>query len=139
MMEEEVVVVRVVSLVAGLAAALVLAGCGGGARQAAQPPVAQPQPVAPAVAGQKAKVRMSEFAFAMEPAEVQAGTVTFEVENAGAVEHSFVIEQAGVRSEQIRPGQEVALRAELAPGTYTVICDVAGHKEAGMQTQLVVK
>jgi uncharacterized cupredoxin-like copper-binding protein len=44
-----------------------------------------------------------------------------------------------VKSEQIRAGQTVMVQADLKPGTYNVTCDVAGHKEAGMVMQLVVK
>jgi uncharacterized cupredoxin-like copper-binding protein len=82
---------------------------------------------------------MSEFKFTMSPAEVKAGTVRFELVNVGTVEHSFIIDGTSVKSEQIRAGQTVTVQADLAPGTYTAICDVAGHKEAGMATELVVK
>jgi len=130
--------VMVVGLVIG---ALFLAACGGG--QPAQQPPAQPpaaqQPPAPAGDGQAVKVEMSEFKFTMAPAEVKAGTVTFELVNVGTVEHSFIVEGTSVKSEQIRAGQTVTVQADLAPGTYTAVCDVAGHKEAGMTMQFVVK
>lgn len=118
----------------------IAASCGGGrqAQQPAQPPAAQP-PVAPSAAGQTVKVKMSEFKFEVQPTEVQAGTVTFQIENVGTVEHDFLIEKLDKRTEQLRPGQSATLTVQLTPGTYTVICEVAGHKEAGMQTQLVVK
>lgn len=130
---------RYVSVVLALVAVLAVAGCGG--RQAAeqlptQP--AQPGAVAPP-AGQTVQVKMTEFKFEMSPAELKTGKVTFEVENAGSVEHSFVIEEIGVKSEHIQPGQKVTITADVKPGTYPIICDVAGHKEAGMQTQLIVK
>ena len=129
----------IVALVIG---ALFLAACGGQkpAQQPAQPPVAQqPATPAPSTEGQMVKVDMSEFKFAMAPVEVKAGKVTFELVNAGTVEHSFIIEGTDVKSEQIRAGQTVSVQADLKPGTYTVVCDVAGHKEAGMTMQLVVK
>ena len=129
----------IVALVIG---ALFLAACGGQkpAQQPAQPPVSEPPATpAPSAEGQKVKVDMSEFKFAMEPVEVKAGKVTFELVNAGTVEHSFIIEGTDVKSEQIRAGQTVSVQADLKPGTYTVVCDVAGHKEAGMTMQLVVK
>lgn len=127
----------IVTLIIG---ALFLAACGGKrpAQQPAQPPVAQP-PAAPAADGQKVRVEMSEFKFAMGAAEVPAGKVTFELVNSGTVEHSFIIEGTDLKSEQIRPGQTVTVQTDLKPGTYTVVCDVAGHKEAGMTTQLAVK
>lgn len=58
---------------------------------------------------------MSEFKFEMSPAEVKAGKVRFELKNAGAVEHSFIIEGVGKGTEQIRPGQETTLEVEFAP------------------------
>lgn len=134
---------RYVVIVLALAVALIVAGCGGkqAAQQPAQQPKPQAQPAAPAPSGegQKVEVKMSEFKFEISPAEVKAGKVAFDVENAGTVEHSFIIEQLGKGSEQIRPGQEAKFELDLKPGTYNVYCDVAGHKEAGMQAQVVVK
>lgn len=137
----EVVVLKHVMVIALAIGALVLAACGGQpAQQPAQPPAGeQPAAPAPSAEGQKVKVDMSEFKFAMAPAEVNSGKVTFELVNAGTVEHSFIIEGSAVKSEQIRAGQTVTMQADLKPGTYTVVCDVAGHKEAGMTMQLVVK
>ena len=68
-----------------------------------------------------------------------AGAVTFEIENAGTVEHDFIIQGVDKGTEQLRPGQKATLTVDLKPGTYTVVCNVAGHKEAGMTMQLVVK
>ena len=130
--------VTVVGLVIG---ALFLAACRGG--QPAQQPPAQPpaaqQPAAPAGDGQAVKVEMSEFKFTMAPGEVKTETVSFELVNAGSVEHNFIIEGTSVKSEHIGAGQTVMVQADLAPGTYKVVCDVAGHTEAGMATELVVK
>jgi nitrite reductase (NO-forming) len=131
----------IITLIIG---ALLLAACGGKqpAQRPAQPPAAQPpaqQPAAPIAAGQRVRVEMTEFKYTMGATEVPAGTVSFELVNAGAVEHSFIIEGTDTTSEQIRPGQTVTVQTELKPGTYTVICDVVGHKEAGMTAQLTVK
>lgn len=121
-----------------LAVALLVAGCGG--RPAAQQPAQQqPAPQAAAPSGEEVKVKLSEFQFAPATVEVKAGKVGFELENAGTVEHSFVITDLNKGTEQIRPGEERKFEADLKPGTYTVICDVAGHKEAGMVMKLVVK
>lgn len=131
---------RYVVVILALATVLVVGGCGGGGTQ----PVQTPQPPtpaaqAPAAGAQTVAVTMSEFAFRMAPAEVPSGKVVFAIENVGAVEHSFIIEELGIRTEQIRPGQKVTASAEVKAGTYTVLCDVPGHKEAGMQAQLTVR
>jgi Rrf2 family protein len=111
-----------------------LAGAGTGGR----PRPAQ-APAAPTAAGQTVTVKMSEFTYAIQPTEVAAGRVTFQIENVGTVEHDFLIEGTDTGTQMLRPGQSATLTVDLAPGTYTVFCNVAGHKEAGMHTQLVVK
>ncbi|MDR7466312.1 MAG: cupredoxin domain-containing protein [Armatimonadota bacterium] len=119
--------------------ALLAAACGG--KQPAQqptPPAAQP-PAAPTAAGQTVTVKMSEFKYEMQPTEVSAGPVTFRIENVGTVEHDFLIEGLDKGTEALRPGQSTTLTVDLKPGTYTIFCKVAGHKEAGMHIQLVVK
>lgn len=137
--DTEVVVVKYAMIVTLIIGALFLAACGQKpAQQPAQPPAAQ-QPAAPAAEGQKVRVEMTEFKYTMGTTEVSAGKVTFDLVNSGTVEHSFIIEGTDVKSEQIRPGQTVTVQTDLKPGTYTVVCDVAGHKEAGMTTRLVVK
>ncbi len=132
--------VKYAVIVTLVTSALFLSACGGKqpAQSPAQSPAAQ-QPAPPAAEGQKVRVEMSEFKYAMGTTEVPAGKVMFDLVNAGSVEHSFIVEGTDVKSEQIRPGQTVTLQTELKPGTYTIVCDVAGHKEAGMTTQLVVK
>lgn len=132
------------SILALIVAALSLAACGGGQKPAQQPPAQPPvaeQPAAPVPSGQGqvVKVEMSEFKFTVSPTEIPAGPMTFELVNVGTVEHSFIIEGTDVKSEQIRPGQSVTVQATLQPGTYTAVCDVPGHKEAGMTMQLTVR
>ncbi|HXF81263.1 MAG TPA: cupredoxin domain-containing protein [bacterium] len=119
------------------AAALVVAGCAGRTSQPA--PSAPPAAQAPAAGGTVVTVKMSEFKFELSPAEVPAGKVTFQVENVGTVEHSFIIEALGVKTEQIRPGQTATVTADITPGTYRAHCDVAGHTEAGMTIEFTAR
>ncbi|MDX1448641.1 MAG: multicopper oxidase domain-containing protein, partial [Acidimicrobiia bacterium] len=70
---------------------------------------------------------------------VPPGPVTFEIHNAGTVVHNFEIDGIGV-SPDISSGDIVTWDVgELTPGTYEVICAVAGHKEAGMRATLTVE
>ena len=117
-----------------------LAGACGGKQPAQQPtaPTAQP-PAAPTAAGQTVTVKMSEFNYEIQPTEVSAGPVTFQIENVGTVEHDFLIEGLDKGTQALRPGQSTTLTVDLKPGTYTIFCNVAGHKEAGMHIQLVAK
>jgi len=126
-------------LVLVIAAALLLAACGG---RSAQQPAAPSSPAAqpPQPAGvQEVAIKMSEFKFEPTTMEVRAGTVKFEMENAGTVEHNFIIVGTTSRLEAIQPGKAGELEATLQAGTYQIECDVPGHKEAGMTMTLVVK
>lgn len=82
---------------------------------------------------------MSEFKFAPASVQVKPGAVRFVVKNAGVIGHTFVIEGLKKGMPEIAPGREVALEVEVKARTYEVICDIPGHKEAGMVMTLVVK
>lgn len=66
------------------------------------------------------------------------GRVTIDVSNDGAIPHNLsVVGEA--KTSDLNGGESELLTLEnLAPGTYTVICDIPGHVEAGMETILVV-
>jgi nitrite reductase (NO-forming) len=70
--------------------------------------------------------------------EVAAGG-SVEVVNAGAIPHDLVLEDHGVGTPMLDTGETYTFdTAELEPGTYTVICTVPGHREAGMEGTLTV-
>ena len=79
--------------------------------------------------------------WAIEPQEitVQAGQVTFTLQNAGNLEHDFKIEEMEGKSELILPQGSGTWEVSLSPGSYSVICSVPGHKEAGMVGTLIVE
>jgi uncharacterized cupredoxin-like copper-binding protein len=116
---------------------------------------AAPAPAAaPAHAG---AVTLSEFNVAPKPAVVAGGPVTFNVSNAGKVEHEFVVlktskpasdllkggraDEAGNVGEigSVKPGQTKALNLKLAAGHYALICNLPGHYAAGQYADLTVK
>jgi plastocyanin len=69
------------------------------------------------------------------------GKVTIEFTNPAALEHDVGIELDGKEiavSETIAEGK-TSVSAELAPGTYTFLCTVPGHAEAGMEGVLTVR
>ena len=69
------------------------------------------------------------------------GRVTIEFSNPAPIEHDVAIEQDGkviATSKRITEG-ETSVSAELEPGTYSFLCTVPGHAEAGMEGTLVVK
>lgn len=73
---------------------------------------------------------------------VSAGDVTFVVNNPAPVIHQFAVEGNGVnfQSPEFGPGTKNTYTVKgLKPGTYSLVCNVAGHKEAGMVAKLIVK
>lgn len=85
-------------------------------------------------------VEITESEWAIEPQrdEVKAGEVTFVVTNTGNLEHNFVVEGLDDTIELILPQDTQSLAVTLSPGTYTLMCDLSGHREAGMETQFTV-
>lgn len=121
-----------------LAVALLAGACGPGG--GGQPTGGQPGGGAPPGGqGGGTRVAVTEKEWAIQMGEVPSGTVTFAVKNDGAVEHNFVIKETGTRLDGLQPGQTKELTATLQPGTYTIVCDIAGHEEAGMHTTITVK
>jgi plastocyanin len=69
------------------------------------------------------------------------GKVTIDFTNPAALEHDVAIEKEGKEiavSETIAEGK-TSVSADLAPGTYTFLCTVPGHAEAGMEGVLTVR
>jgi hypothetical protein len=122
-----------------VAVALLAAACGPGG--GGQPTGGQPGGGAPpgGGAGGGTRVAVTEKEWAIEVGSVPSGTVTFAVRNDGAVEHNFIIKETNTRLDGLQPGQTKELTATLQPGTYTLVCDIAGHEEAGMHTTITVK
>ena len=69
---------------------------------------------------------------------VPAGHVVIEVENGGAVPHNLKLVD-GPKTKDLNNGERDSLDlGELAPGTYEIFCDIAGHRDAGMEATLTV-
>src|SRR3990172_4968611 len=112
--------------IAAVALVLIAASCGGGG------------------AGEQAvTVIASEYKFDPANITVQANKpARLTVRNAGSVEHSWTIEgkEKEVNTGYIQPGQSKTISFTIdQPGTYTVYCDVPGHRELGMVGQLTVR
>jgi uncharacterized cupredoxin-like copper-binding protein len=74
--------------------------------------------------------------------EGTAGDVTFVVQNGSGLAHNFGIEGNGVKavSKTIGAKKTVNLTLKgLAPGEYTIVCTLPGHREAGMVARLTLK
>jgi plastocyanin len=83
----------------------------------------------------------TDLAFDTTKLNSAPGKVTIDFDNPSALEHNVAIEQDGkeiATSETLAEGK-TSVSANLAPGTYTYLCTVPGHAEAGMEGTLVVK
>jgi uncharacterized cupredoxin-like copper-binding protein len=101
------------------------------------------RPAAPA-AGQKVSVKEAEFSIALEGSkELKPGSYTFEVANAGKIQHDLAIEGSALPKEPktplIDPGKSATLNADLKPGTYKFYCTVPGHEQSGMKVDVTVR
>jgi uncharacterized cupredoxin-like copper-binding protein len=110
-----------------LAGALILAACGGGSATTAAPQARLVSVVA------------ADFSFTPASYNATAGEqLTFNVKNEGTLEHNFVIlDPSGgelARLDGIGVGLTKALNfSPTAAGAYTIVCDIAGHREAGLE------
>ncbi len=110
---------------------LVLVACGGGASGGGSG------------GGTPLNVTENATEFKFDPATINATpgqTINLTVKNNGTVQHTWVLPQANVKLT-VDPGKSVTstFTAPTAAGTYQYECDIAGHKEAGMVGQLIVK
>jgi uncharacterized cupredoxin-like copper-binding protein len=90
-------------------------------------------------AGDGVTVSMTEFAFAPDPIEVTGEDAQLHIVNDGQVVHDLVIPTLGKGTPDVQAGAEFDLDlTDQPPGTYRVICDIPGHVEAGMETELTI-
>ena len=83
-------------------------------------------------------VSLTEFTIGGD-LDVPAGNVILRVTNDGSMAHNLVIEDLGVRTPDLDPGRSFELDlGQLTNSSYEVICDIVGHREAGMVTTLTV-
>jgi uncharacterized cupredoxin-like copper-binding protein len=75
--------------------------------------------------------------------EATAGEVAVDYVSKGQLTHDLLIYDKGntVVGDTLRvnPGKTVTGTYDLPAGTYTLICDIPGHKDAGMVATLTVK
>jgi len=87
-------------------------------------------------AAQTVDVSLKEYS--INEVSVAAGAI-LQQKNDGAVPHNFVIDGTDVKTADISAGgTEMLMLDGVEPGTYTVYCNIAGHRSAGMEAQLTV-
>jgi plastocyanin len=79
-------------------------------------------------------LRFSAATFRAAPGPVE---VTYR--NEGQAMHTLVIEGvADFKLDVPKHGDVDKATVDLEPGTYTIFCDIPGHRDAGMQAKLAV-
>ncbi len=105
------------------------------------------KPLAATDAPAKASITVNSGEFTFEPKllELRAGEPTrIELVNHGKVEHALVVAEPSGKSDWIHlhaaPNASDAGTFQIdTPGHYKLLCTIAGHTEAGMVGELVVK
>lgn len=78
-----------------------------------------------------------QLAFVNATAQAPAGRLTIEMPNKSGVPHNIAIQGKG--AGKIVANGVSSFTATFAPGTYAYYCEVAGHREAGMEGKLTVR
>jgi plastocyanin len=111
----------------------------------AKPEKAAPEESKPASGGPGGTLQLAasptQIAFDTTQLTSKPGKVTIDFTNPATLEHNVAIEQNGemiAESELIGKGK-TSVTADLTPGTYTFLCTVPGHAEAGMEGVLTVR
>jgi plastocyanin len=77
----------------------------------------------------------------LKPTELKAGPGAIQItyKNVGVLQHTLVVEEEPKFEKLVVDGGKTASGTlQVGPGTYTLYCDVPGHRAAGMEAKLVV-
>lgn len=161
---------KLVTVVCMLAAVLlVAAGCSKGVTppepetsEAGAPATSVATPSERGESSSTIDVTLADMSITLSTDTAEAGEVTFDIQNNGAVAHEFVVlrtddapdalptnsdgtaneEAEGITNagevEDVQPGASATLTLTLEPGSYALICNLPGHYMAGMHTGLTV-
>ena len=104
-------------------------------------------------------IDLKEYAITLSVASVKAGTIKFGIRNNGTMVHDFDLIKTDLAPDKlpidvgsakaradgltkqminIAANRSTTLSADLAPGKYVIICNVAGHYQLGMRVALKV-
>jgi plastocyanin len=90
------------------------------------------------VAAGGAQVSLSEFK--LEPSSITVspgGSIT--VTNSGTIPHNLTIEGTDHKTKDLNPGDSTSLSLKgLKEGSYTMICSLPGHAQAGMKGTVTI-
>jgi FtsP/CotA-like multicopper oxidase with cupredoxin domain len=85
-----------------------------------------------------ASVSLTEFAISPSSVTVAAGG-RLQVTNDGTAAHNLAVADTDLKTPDLAAGDATELDiSSLAPGSYQLLCEIAGHADAGMTAQLTV-
>jgi uncharacterized cupredoxin-like copper-binding protein len=118
------------------------------------------QAMEPLPADVNVTIDMKEYAITVNPATVKAGVVKFGIRNLGTMVHDFDLIKTDLAPDKlpldggtakaktdglvkqminIAANRSTTVSADLAPGHYLIICNVAGHYQLQMRAELKVE
>ena len=90
-------------------------------------------------AGTPLNIDGADIKFAPREATAPAGAISITLKNVGVIQHNLVVqEDPSFKKLDVAPGQSATGTLQAKPGTYTLYCDLPGHRPAGMETKLTV-
>ena len=147
---ERIVIGISLLLVAGAIGSAVIASAtqeGEHAEAAATGEAAAPEaPAAPPPASAGEELTLSadpggQLAFDVDRLEAEPGETSLVMDNPSSLQHNVSLEGDGVDEEGpiVGQGGTSTVSADLEPGDYTFYCSVLGHRDGGMEGELIVK
>jgi plastocyanin len=92
-----------------------------------------------AAAGAPLNIDAADLSLTPKEATVGAGAVAVTYKNGGAILHTLVVDGDGSFAKlSADPGKTVSGTWNAKPGSYTLFCDIPGHRQAGMETKVTV-
>jgi plastocyanin len=89
--------------------------------------------------GTPLKIDGADLSFSPKDPTAAAGPVAITLTNVGKIQHTLVVEEdPSFTKLDTQAGQSATGTLNAKPGTYTLFCDVPGHRAAGMEAKLTV-
>jgi plastocyanin len=137
---------RLLLLSSTAAALLAVAGCGGGGGTAAgAASTSTPEAATTGATGKATTLRIQAdpsgaLRFDKQTLSARPGKVAIVMTNPSPLRHDIAIEGNGmdVTEAVVSKGGTSTVSADLKPGTYTFLCTVDGHADAGMKGTLTI-
>ena len=81
-----------------------------------------------------------KYAYDLKDYTAKAGKVNVELINEGKENHNLLIQgvDKGKFKMSVAPGETKTGAVDLSARTYEIYCDIAGHRDSGMEAKLVV-